>query len=348
MELKLEQICAAIGGTLEGPFDHSERRAARVCTPEEPTADGICFAFDVASLARLGDRPVAVVVLPPGITLPGRTVIRVAEPRAALIAALDLFHPQPRPAPGISPAATVAADARLADDVFVAAGARIGARTVLAAGVEVHANAVVGDDVTIGAGSVIHANATLAAGTRVGRRVIVHSGAVVGSDGFGYHRDAEGTFHKIPQIGIVVLEDEVEVGAGATVDRATIGRTVIGRGSKVDNQVQIAHNCVVGEDCCLVAQAGLAGSVTLGDRVLIGGQAGVSDHVRIAADARVAAQGGVAEDLGPGDWMGAPAAPAARVRRVVALTARLPELHAELRDLRQRCAALEAALAARA
>jgi len=258
-----------------------------------------------------------------------------------LIDLLELLHPSPQPPAVIEDGAWVADDATCSEGVYVAAGARVESGAMLSPRVQVHANAVVGAGVVVGEESVLHPGVVVYRGTRIGRRVIVHSGAVIGSDGFGYRRTDDGTYRKIPQVGIVEIEDDVEIGAGTTIDRAALGRTVIGRGTKIDNLVQIAHNTSIGEDCCIVAQAGVAGSSRIGDSTVICAQAGVSDHVSVGPGARIGAQAGVLGDVDSGDWMGSPVLPAARARRVAAIIKKLPEIYDELRSLRRRCEALE-------
>ncbi|HTR02016.1 MAG TPA: UDP-3-O-(3-hydroxymyristoyl)glucosamine N-acyltransferase [Thermoanaerobaculia bacterium] len=223
----------------------------------------------------------------------GKPCVVVERPPLALALCLEVFHPAPRRKPGVARGAWVHRSARLDKGVTVApgatvcAGARVGARTILSAGSYVGENASVGEDCVLGP------TATLADGCRIGDRCILHAGAVVGSDGFGYVWD--GARHrKIPQVGIVRIEDDVEVGANAAIDRATLGETVIGRGTKIDNLVQIGHNVVVGEHALLCGQAGVGGSSRLGRGVTLAGQVGVSDHVTIGDGAVLTGQAGIA------------------------------------------------------
>ena len=195
-------------------------------------------------------------------------------------------------------------------------------------------------------GCVLHSHAVLREGCVLGERVIVHAGAVIGSDGFGYATE-RGVHRKIPQVGIVVLEDDVEIGAGATVDRARLGRTVIGRGTKIDNLVMVAHNVVIGAHGLLCAQSGIAGSTTLGHHVTLCGQAGVTGHIRLGDQVVVAAQAGVSKDVPDRAVVrGSPAQPIRKLHTLEAAQRRVPELRDEVRDLRARLAALEARLGA--
>ena len=219
--------------------------------------------------------------------------------------------------------------------VALADGATIGARVTLYPGVFIGENVVVGDD------SILYSNVTVREGCIIGSRVVIHSGTVVGSDGFGYVQH-EGRHHKIPQLGIVVIEDDVEVGANVTVDRATFGRTLIRRGSKIDNLVQIAHNVTIGEDCILAAQVGIAGSTRLGRYIMVGGQAGLSDHLEIGDRVMIAARSGVNRSLSPNQIVsGAPVMPHEVSIKAQAVIPRLPELRQQVRSLEQRVKALE-------
>jgi UDP-3-O-[3-hydroxymyristoyl] glucosamine N-acyltransferase len=236
----------------------------------------------------------------------------------------------------VDPAAQVDPTAAIRGGAIVAAGARIGARTIIGCG------AFIGEDATVGADCLIHPNVTILHHVRVGDRVILHSGAVLGSDGFGYATDASGVHHKIPQVGTVVVEDDVEIGANTCVDRARFHETKIGRGSKIDNLVQVGHNVVIGPGSVVAAHVGIAGSSVLGHHVVLGGMVGIGDHVKIGDQARVAAYSGVGSDLeGKQDYLGLPVLPIRQGLKVRVLTGKLPELDAKLKEARVRLAALE-------
>jgi UDP-3-O-[3-hydroxymyristoyl] glucosamine N-acyltransferase len=280
-------------------------------------------------------------LVPSGTTGLTAALLRVPAPQMALIALLDLFFPSPRVAPGIHPAALVAPGARIdatasvGPFAVVEAGAAVGARTRVGALAFVGAEAVLGEDV------VVHPRAVVGERVRLGHRVIVHPGAVLGSDGFGFVFDGR-SHRKIPQVGTVRVEDDVEIGANATVARATLGETVIRRGAKIDNLVQVAHNCQVGEHAVLAAQVGIAGSSRIGDFAMLGGQVGVADHVTVANGAMLIAQSGVGSDVDTGGpWGGTPCRPAAEWRRIVAAERRLPDLLRRMRALEERVRALE-------
>ena len=272
-------------------------------------------------------------------------LIRVADPKRAVAPLIALFAP-PEEAPiGIDPGAHVAASVTLGARVYVAAGAHVGGGTVLGDDVRIHANAVLGHGCILGDGSVIHPNVTIYARTRIGRRVVVHAGSVIGSDGFGYTPQVEG-MQKIPHLGIVEIEDDVEIGANCAIDRATLEVTRIRAGTKIDNLVHVGHNSDVGRCAVLVAQVGVAGSVTIGDGAMLGGQAGISDHVKVGPNALIGAQAGVHADVAGGEWLGTPALPRERAGRVFAALPHLPEYRERVRALEAQVAELRRAIEA--
>jgi len=263
----------------------------------------------------------------------GRPLLVVANSQLAVARALEIFHPRRRPAAGIHATAVVAADVELGVDltigpyVVIEEGCRIGAGSVL------EAHVVVGRDCTLGRGVWLHPGVVLYAGTELGDRVEIHSGAVLGADGFGY-ASVRGVHHKVPQVGRVVLGEDVEVGANATIDRATLEATRIGAGSKIDNLVQVGHNVETGKGCILCGQAGIAGSAKLGDYVVLGGQAGVSGHLEIGTGAQVAAASAALQTVEPGRQVaGIPATGISEWRRQVAALPRLGELLRRVRKL---------------
>ncbi|GIW41223.1 MAG: UDP-3-O-acylglucosamine N-acyltransferase [Candidatus Binatia bacterium] len=278
-------------------------------------------------------------LLVPSSAEPPRPVplLRAREPYVALAKALRVFHPEPRRTPGVHPTAVLDPSVRLGEE------AEIGPYAVLEAGVVVGARARIGAYVFLGRGTTVgddfvaHPHVVVCAGSRIGDRVTLHPGVVVGADGFGYARSGDGSVWKIPQVGTVVIEDDVEIGANSTVDRATVGATRIGRGTKIDNLVMVAHGCEIGRECFLAAQVGLAGSSRLGDRVELGGQVGVAGHLHIGDGVRAAAQSGIPNDVPAGRAVGGyPAVELALWRRASAAFARLPELLRRLRRLERR------------
>lgn len=286
----------------------------------------------------------AAVLAPRGWVLPaGRTLIRVADPDVALCDVLRALGPRPpQVAPGVHPTAVVADDAlvegaAVGPHVVVGRGARVGA------GTQLHAGVYVGEQTRIGRDCVLYANVVVRERVTVGDRVVIHSNATIGADGFGYLQ-RDGRHLKIPQIGTVRIEDDVEIGANSAVDRARTGVTRIGRGTKIDNLVQIGHNCDIGEACIIISQCGLSGSVTLGAHAMLCGQVGVSDHVRIGAGAVIGAQSGVISEIPDGAAViGSPAGTRRDFFRAAAYHKRFPKLLEQLRDLSARVEKLESA-----
>ncbi|MGE5307304.1 MAG: UDP-3-O-(3-hydroxymyristoyl)glucosamine N-acyltransferase [Alphaproteobacteria bacterium] len=286
------------------------------------------------------------VIVGPGVAhnappRPGKGYLETANPYLAFARILQLFHPPPLLNQRVSPLAYVEASAIVGEGVtifphvFVGDRAKVGNRTALHPGVVLAAGSEVGED------CVLHANVVVREGCRVGNRVILHAGVVVGSDGFGYAR--EGNFRvKIPQVGIVKIEDDVEVGANTTIDRATLGQTVIGRGTKIDNLVQIAHNVTVGENSVIAAQAGIAGSTRIGANVTLAGQVGVVNHIQIGDGATIGPQSGVAQSVAPGAVLsgGVAAAPHHEWLKVMVLLPQLPKLWTLVRALEKQVSGL--------
>jgi UDP-3-O-[3-hydroxymyristoyl] glucosamine N-acyltransferase len=265
-------------------------------------------------------------------------------PQQALIQLLRLFHPSvPTPA-GVDRTAVVAPEARIDPSASVGPLCVVESRAVIGPRARLHALVHVGPGVEIGDDTVVFPHVSVREGVRVGRRVIIHPGAVLGADGFGFAFD--GTAHrKIPQVGGVLIEDDVEIGANTTIDRATFGDTIVGRGTKIDNLVQIGHNVVIGEHSLLVAQVGVSGSLRLGRGVVLAGQVGVADHVTIGDGVIAGAQAGIPSSLPAGEKvLGTPARPIGQAKRIMVAEARLPELLHRVRALEQKLERLAAQL----
>jgi UDP-3-O-[3-hydroxymyristoyl] glucosamine N-acyltransferase len=264
-----------------------------------------------------------------------RPRVVVEDAQAALVPLLQHLHPTAEPEPGIHPTAVLGQSVSLGAGVGIGPYAVLGDDVVVGDGARVGPHVVVGDGCRVGEGSVLHPGVTLYPGTVLGRRVVVHSGARIGVDGFGY-AFVDGQHRKVPQVGRAILEDDVEVGANTCVDRGSIGDTVVGAGSKLDNLVHIAHNVTLGETCAFAAQVGVAGSTHFGRGVLAGGQAGISGHLEIGDGARIAAQAGITGNVDPGKTvMGYPARRQRDYLKASALTYRLPDLFREVRALRK-------------
>lgn len=269
-------------------------------------------------------------------------ILRSRDPYLAYTRALRLFHPEPELTSFIHPSAVIDETASVAPDVWIGACSVVGPGARIDAGVRLYPNVTIYEDVSIGKDSVIHSGTTIRERTQIGERVIIHNNSVVGCDGFGYAKDDNRHWLKIPQTGRVVVEDDVEIGANTTIDRASVGESRIGRGSKIDNLVQIGHSCTIGEDTLLCAQVGLAGSSHIGNRVILAGQAGVAGHLKIGDDVVLTAKSATSHDVPAGKVIsGIPAFDNRDWLRSTAAFRRLGEMQRTIRELQRRLAELE-------
>lgn len=269
----------------------------------------------------------------------GPAVIEVEKPKLAFVLASELLHPTKRREPLIHPSAVIAESADIDLTVFIGPHVSIGEHSRIGAGTRIEAGVVIGDQVSVGHDCVLHPGVTLYDDLTIGDRVVLHAGVVIGADGFGYVRDGEemGGYHKFPQRGTVVIEDDVELGAHTCVDRAALGQTRIGRGTKLDNLVHVGHNCDIGERVVIAAQTGISGSVTIEDDVVIGGQVGFGDHIRVMSGAVIGSKAGVlpGKIVRPGVWWGIPIQPLAEYKRLNAHVGRLPQMREEIKELKR-------------
>jgi UDP-3-O-[3-hydroxymyristoyl] glucosamine N-acyltransferase len=274
-----------------------------------------------------------------------RPQLVVANPKYAFVRIIQQCFIPPHQPRGIAQEIVKGVDVEIGPDASIWPFVTLGDRVKIGARVIVYPGVFIGDDCAIGDDCILYPNVTIRERCTIGNRVIIHSGTVIGSDGFGYVQQ-DGQHHKIPQLGTVIIEDDVELGANVTVDRATFGQTIIKQGTKVDNLVQIAHNVTVGPHCILVAQVGIAGSTRLGSHVIVGGQAGLTDHIEIGDRVKIAARSGVTRSIASDQIVsGAPAMPHEVFLKTQALIARLPELRELVRNLERRVKALEASTA---
>jgi UDP-3-O-[3-hydroxymyristoyl] glucosamine N-acyltransferase len=319
----------------------------------EVRGDGELAVEDIATLAAAGPRHLSFLTNPryrdeaassragallvgPGVELGDRTLLVARDPYHALAVLLGVFHPPAPPAPGVHPAAVIGRDCVIDPGAHVGALAVVGDRSRVGDGAVLLPHAVVGADCAVGARTVVHSHAVLYDRTEVGRDCVIHAGVVLGSDGFGYATH-NGEHVKVPQVGKVVVEDGVEIGANSAIDRAMLEETRVGAGTKIDNLVQVGHNVRIGRGCILVSQVGIAGSTALGDYVVVAGQAGIAGHLRLGKGARVAAKSAVFKDVPAGAQVaGIPAADAGKWRRQQALLQRLEELQRRVRALERR------------
>jgi UDP-3-O-[3-hydroxymyristoyl] glucosamine N-acyltransferase len=269
----------------------------------------------------------------------------VSNPGLAYAAVAKLYAPPLTGNPGVSPDAVIHKKVQIGSNVSVFPQVYISKGAIIEHHVTLYPGVFIGERVRIGEGSIIHPNVSILHDCLIGNRVIIHAGTVIGCDGFGFVPDGEGR-HKIPQIGIVQIDDDVEIGANCTVDRAALGKTWLKRGVKTDNLVQIAHNVVIGENTVLVAQAGISGSTKIGRQVIIGGQVGIGDHLEVGDKAMIGSQSGVAKSIPPGDVVsGSPTMPHRLWLRITRLIMRLPKLRERMILLEKRLEAIEGQLA---
>ena len=344
--LTAQEIAAACQGQLTGAPDVAISGVAGI---REAVPGDLTFVASPKYFSAVKTTRASVVLVPPGYKLDSPTdhapvLVQVPQPVAAFTEIVKRLMPPPvRFAPGVHPSAVVAPGANLGADVSIQPhaviedGAVIGDRTVIGA------NTYVGHGCRLGADCLLYANITLREYTVLGQRVILHSGVVLGADGFGYDT-ANGKHTKIPQVGIVEIGDDVEIGANTAIDRARFGKTRVGRGTKIDNLVQVGHNCVIGEDCIICGGVGFAGSTIIGNNVTLAGQVGVAGHLIIGDGAIVMAQAGVSKDVAPGSFMlGSPALPHTEAKRVFGALHRLPETAKKIAEIEKLLATLASA-----
>ncbi|MBI2844122.1 MAG: UDP-3-O-(3-hydroxymyristoyl)glucosamine N-acyltransferase [Armatimonadetes bacterium] len=338
----LRELAEAVSGVVEGCGDVVITGAASV---SDAGPGDIVLAESRRYLAQAEKCGASAVVSAEG-PCGDKPVVRVEDPRRAFVEILRILAPQEKPLkPGVDPVCRVGERLSAGEGVSIGYGSWIGDDVEIGRGSVIHPLVYLGDGVRIGEGTVIHPRVVIYSRCELGSRVTVHAGTVIGSDGFGYIPVGE-ELQKVPQIGTVVIEDDVEIGSNVTIDRAKTGATRIGRGTKIDNLVQIAHNVKTGESCIIVAQVGLAGSSVLGNGVTVGGQAGTKDHVTVGDGAIVAARGGVFGDVPAGaTYSGYPARPHKDQLRAHAALLRLPDTQRKVEELQKEVEQLKDRLA---
>ena len=343
--MKLTELAERTGARLEGVDTDAEINGAAGL--DEATAGQVTFLSNPRYTPRVQTTRASAIFVAESVEV-GReiAVLRASDPYLAYTRALRLFHPEPTFEPFVHPTAVIDSSAEIGESVYIGAHVCIGRKATIGKGVRIYPNATIYDLVRIGADSVIHSNVSIREGSQLGERVIVHNNVVIGSDGFGYAKDEEKRWLKIPQTGNVIIEDDVEIGAGTTIDCASVGETRIARGAKIDNLVQIGHSCTVGEDSLICAQVGLAGSSHIGRRVILAGQAGVAGHLTIGDDAVLTAKSATSHNVEPGKMIsGIPAFDNREWLRSTAAFRRLGAMQRTIRLLETRLSQLEKTLA---
>ena len=338
----LAELSRRLACRLEGD---GQVEVTRVAGIEDAGPGDLTFLSNPKYASKLATTRASAILVDDATTGAPCAMLHTPEVYVAFADAVAILMPPARPAPGVSPlaavdpAATLAADVHVGPFAVIGAGARIGARTIVSAHAVIGAGAIVGDDCDI------HAAVSIREGVVLGARVVLQDGVVIGADGYGFARRRDGTHHKIPQVGGVVIEDDVEIGANTTIDRPAVGETRIGRGTKIDNLVQVAHGVRIGRNVLLAAQVGIAGSTVLGDDVVMAGQSGATGHVRLGQGVIVGAKSAVTKDIPAGAHVtGIPAGDVAEWRELTVLSRRLPELRRTVADLEARLAAIEGRL----
>ena len=340
VELSFSQLVALVGGEV---LSESSTLLTGMNTLGQASAGDLSFFGNERYLPELRKTKASVILVPKGFAerFEARGLVAVENPSAAFATVMKKFTPPPREfRPGVHPSAVIDPSVKFNPEKVC-----IGPHTVIESGAsigdgsEIGSFSYVGRDARIGAECRLFPRVSLMDGCVIGDRVRLHSGVVIGADGFGYEF-VNGQHAKIDQVGIVQIDNDVEVGANTTIDRARFGRTWIGEGTKIDNQVMIAHNCVIGRHCIIIAQAGIAGSTQVGDYAIIAAQAGVAGHLEIGSQVVVAAQAGVTKSLlTPGQYMGFPATPVREMRELLVTQRRLPDLLQRVKSLEQQLAA---------
>lgn len=331
--MKLKKLANIIGGKISGD---PEVDITGVSGISEASEGLITFLADEKRLDELLRCRASAAIVKEEIKDFAASMLITDNPQYTFARAMEVFHAKPFRASGVSDKTVIGKNVKMDDDisihpfVYISDNVTLGPRVTLSPGV------FIGEGVSIGSDTFIYPNVTIRENVIIGSRVTIHSGSVIGSDGFGYVPE-KGRHYKIPQVGGVIIEDDVEIGANAAVDRATVGNTIIGSGSKIDNLVQIAHNDQIGKNCIIVAQAGISGSVEIGDGVVLGGQVGVRDHIKIGNRAMVASQAGIAGNIPEGRvYSGSPAIPHSVSLRAQSIYSKLPELMKRLREIEKK------------
>ena len=333
-----------VDGTVIGD---GEIEISGVAAVEEARAGEITFIANPKYLPKLSQTNASAIIVSKEVTQADKPLLCVTNPYLAFGKILTLFSQKPYQPKGIDSNAWISPTARLGKDLTLYPFVYIGDRCSIGDRVTLYPGVSVGGDSSIGEDSIIHPNVSIYSGTIIGRRVILHSGVVVGSDGFGYVKEGKKNV-KIPQVGTVEIEDDVEIGANTTIDRATLGKTIIRRGVKIDNLVQVAHNVTIGEDSIIVAQVGISGSTKIGNNVTLAGQVGVVGHIEIGDTVMVGAQAGVTHDL-PADqgYVGSPALPHREFLRAITVFPKLPEMRKILIEIEKRLKKIEEAFSSK-
>ena len=345
MSATVSELAGLVNGRVHGD---GNVQIDGVASLESAGSGEVAYVEEEKFYAAANASKASCIIAPQDSSITSACRIEVTRPKLAFALISEVLHPPKKREPEIHSSAVIANTADVALQVFVGAFVCIGENSRVGSGTQIRAGAKIGDNVTIGTDCVIHPNVCIEDGVTIADRVILHAGVVIGTDGFGYVRGDMG-YHKFPQIGTVVIEDDVEIGAHATVDRGALGRTRIGKGTKLDNMVHVGHNCDIGERVVIAAQTGISGSVTIEDDCVIGGQVGFGDHIRVQSGAVIGSQAGIlpGKIVRPGVWWGTPIQPLDEYKRLNAHLGRVPQMREDVKELKDKLAQLEEKLAKR-
>lgn len=338
MRITLKDIAERVNGTIKG---NPDTVLTGIATIEDAGPGDLTFLANPKYAPFIEKTTASVVICSAGTEASGKTLLLVDDPYLVYAKLVGLFSPPKKESGVVDKRAVLGTDVRLGGNVTLYPFVFVGDNCVIEDNVTIYPFCYIGEDVTIGEGSLLYPNVTIREACRIGKRVIIHSGSVIGSDGFGFAKDGQRHF-KIPQLGCVQIDDDVEIGACNTIDRAAIDRTWIKRGTKTDNLVQIAHNVIIGEDSLIVSQVGISGSTRLGDRVTMAGQSATTGHLKIGDDVIIGARGAATTDVAAGQVVsGAPAIPHKTWLKATSIFQKLPEMRKQVLTLEKTVAELE-------
>ena len=339
MKFTALQISEILDGSIEGDPQASVSEVAKI---EEGKSGSISFLANPKYSEFLYHTEASIVILNRDFKLEGKipeklTLIRVEDAYASFGALLEMYNQVKNNHLGIADSAVISDSATIGEEVYIGANVVIGEQAKIGKGVKIHPQSFIGDNVEIGEGSVIYSACQLYSETKVGKHCVIHAGVILGADGFGFAPNQENNYKKVAQIGNVIIEDHVEVGANSCIDRATLGSTIIRKGVKLDNLIQVAHNVEIGENTVIAAQTGIAGSTKIGKNCMIGGQVGIVGHIRIADGVKIAAQSGIGNSVEKENSIlqGSPAIPIGDFKRAYVMFRKLPELNRLANNLKE-------------
>lgn len=337
MEFSAQQIASILEGEIEGDHEIKVHNLSKI---EEGKPGTLSFLANLKYEPYIYNTKASITIVDksfaPSQPLPSTlTLIKVQSAQAAFAKLLEMYNQVKQASVGIHNSANIDSSAEIGDQVYIGAGVSIGKKVKIGHNVKIYPNSCVGDNAVIGDGSIIYSNVNIYSDCIIGKHCTLHSGVILGGDGFGFVPNSENNYHKVPQIGNAILEDYVEIGANTTIDRATLGSTIIRKGVKLDNLIQIAHNVEIGENTVIAAQSGIAGSTKIGKNCMIGGQVGIIGHLKIANGVKIAAQSGIGQSIEKEDslWQGSPAFNVGDYKRSYVLFRGLPKIKNQLDKL---------------